>query len=507
MLKSTKNQIENAHLDIKNILLKDSEVLIYNLKRFIDTYREIGNVSQQTVHLIRTRSLKLSSLVRSLYKLHNISILKRFYIYTYQIAKSLGKVRDMDTMIGLLNNEKSPRSLVKDFSTKRHKYMKEAYKKISHSLDKYVETVNQLLDELENPKYKIRFKDIYKIYKIITNEYQFAKLSFMLEPSYELFNRARAKVKNMKYAFWLLKIFFSHIDEKGLHSEIEENLKFINDFQKSLSYFRDVITLVSILSKTSLRVSRKKDFVESFLNNRRNIWKDTIENFKDRHIRVDYRINNIQRELNKIDESLHPPEIERYERITKYIEEFVVSHGGEVEKSKVMAEIAVNIYRSFDKLNLLVYEPVEEFIIKGSCLIHDIGKVSSKEIYHKASMEIFANAEIHEIKTKEKLLIAIVTRYHTRSIPKYSHKWYTNLKDHDKMLINKLSGFVRLAFAICSATNFNSKFVDVEFTRDRINIFLCCGNETKELIVEDMDKALLEKFVGIPINIILKPYN
>lgn len=499
-----KSQIEFISINFKSLLIKDIEVLIYNLKRFIDTYSEIGTVSQQTVHLIRIKALKISSIVRSVHKLHNIYILKKFYVYTYQLAKSFGKIRDMDTMIGLLNNEKSPRSLVKDFSNKRHRYMRETYHKISKVMDKYVDTVNAFLDEISNPKYILQFKDIYKIYKIITNEYQFAKLSFMLEPSYELFNRVRAKVKNMKYAFWLLKVFLSMYSDSNLFKESEDNLRFVNDFQKSLGYFRDVITLVGILSKTSLRVSRKKDFVESFLNNRKNIWKDTISNFKERHLRLDYRINNIHRRLNDIDIVFHPVEQDRYNRILGYIEEFVVANGGEIEKSKKMSEIAVGIYRKFDKFNFIVYEPVEEFIIKASSLIHDLGKNISPDVYHKASMEAFANAEIHEIKTKEKLLIAIVTRYHTRSIPKYSHKWYTNLKDHDKMLVNKLAGFVRIAFAISKMTNFSAELADVEYNKDSIDIILCCSEEPKSVLLDEIDKVILEKITGVPINVLIK---
>ncbi|MFN4244984.1 MAG: hypothetical protein ACK4F9_02415, partial [Brevinematia bacterium] len=309
------DDVDKISLKSKSILIKDIELIIYNLKRFVDTYIEIGNVSQQTIHLIRTKSLKVSSIIRAIHKLHNVNILKTFYVYTQQISKCFSKIRDMDVMIGLLNNERSPRSLVKDFSNRRHKYMKEAYRKVSKVIDKYVNTVNDLLSELDNPKYIFRFKEIYKMYKIITNEYQFSKLSFMLEPSYELFNRVRSRIKNMKYVFWFINMFFLEYNDNDFVKEIRESLRFINDFQKSLSYFRDVISLVGILSKTSLRVSRKKDFVESFLNSRKNIWKELVSNFKERHIRVDYRINNVQRSLDSLYYKFFPIDLGRYERI------------------------------------------------------------------------------------------------------------------------------------------------------------------------------------------------
>lgn len=497
-------QIEKNKLDLKSVLVGDIENIIYNLKRFVDTYGEIGNVSQHTIHLIRTKSIKVASIVRSVYKIHNVKILKKFYVYTQQMAKSFGKIRDMDVMIGLLNNEKSPRSLVKDFSNKRHKYMKEAYKKVSKVIDKYVLCVNELLEELDNSKYNICFKDIYKMYKIIVNEYQFSKLSFMLEPSYELFNRVRSRIKNMKYYFWLVNIFFSSYPDKKFKSELKDNLVAINDLQKSLSYFRDVMSLVDILSRTSLRVSRKKDFVDSFLNSRKNIWKETVSNFKERHIRIDYRINNTQRYLDKLYSKVNHIEVDRLKRVVGYIEEFAVKHGGNIQLSKKMSDIAVEVYRNFDKFNFVVFDHVEEFIIKGACLVHDIGKSVSPEVYHKASMELFVASEIHEIKTKEKLMIGLVTRYHIRSIPKYSHKWYTNLKDHDKMLVNKLAGFVRLAFAISKATKFSANVIGVEATRDSIEILVKCDEEVKEISVEDVDKILLERMSGFPIKVTVK---
>lgn len=504
MEKAKENQLEKLTLEPREVILKDIEVLLYNLKRFIDTYSEIGNVSQQTIHLIRTKSLKTSSVVRSLQKLHNVKILKRFYVYTQQIFKCFSKVRDMDVMIGLLNNEKSPRSLVKDFSNKRHKYMRETFKKVSKVMEKYTETVTELLEELKNPKYTLTFRDIYKVYKIITNEYQFAKLSFMLEPSYELFNRVRAKIKNMKYTFWLIRIFFTSHSDRKLKRDLEDSTRAINDLQRSLGYFRDVMALVNILSKTSLRVSRKKDFVDAFLNTRRNTWKDTVNSFKERHIRIDLRINSIQRVLNEIYWSIHPPEAERYGRVIGYIEEFAKSYGSDVENSKKIADLAIGIYRGLDRSNLIVFDPMEEFVIKGACLTHDLGKSITPELYHKTSMEVFAKAEIHEIKTKEKLLIALVTRYHTRSIPKYSHKWYTNLKDHDKMLVNKLSGIVRLAFAISKASKFSAELVTLDSTRDCVDIVIRCKEEITQITLDETDKTLLEKMIGIPINVVVR---
>ncbi|MFN4245392.1 MAG: hypothetical protein ACK4F9_04500, partial [Brevinematia bacterium] len=189
------------------------------------------------------------------------------------------------------------------------------------------------------------------------------------------------------------------------------------------------------------------------------------------------------------------------ERIIGYIEEFASKSGGNIENSRKIASIAVGIYRAFDKFNFLVFDPLEEFIIKGACLIYDIGKSVSPEFYYKSSMEIFVNSEIHEIKTKEKLMIALVTRYHTKSIPKYSHKWYTNLKDHDKMIVNKLSGFVRLAFAISKATGFSSQLLYVDSTRDSIEIGIKVEGNVNEIIIDDMDKVLLERMIGLPINI------
>lgn len=493
-------EIESLGFSLRDWIVKDLEVFIYNLKRFVDTYSDIGNVSQQTLHTMRIKGWKIMSVTKFIIKLHNVEILKKFYTYTFQIINRFGKIRDMDTMIGLLNNEKAPRSLVKDFSNRRHKYMKDSYKKISKVLDKYIEITNQFLEEISNEKYILKFKDMYKIYKIIINEYYFAKLSFLLEPSFELSNNTRVKLKNVKYLFWFLNDFFkySKLGDKKLLAYIKDTFIAINDFQRSLSHFRDIITLVGILSKISLRVSRKKDFVDSFLNSKRNIWQETVSSFRERQIRIDYRLNNTLRMLNSINHT--SIDLERYTRILGYIEKFALDNGCNLENSRIMYDLAVSLYKEFDKLNFLVYEPLEEFIIKGACIIHEVGIKFSEDSYHKISMEKFVGTEIHEIKTKEKLFIALVARYHTRSIPKYSHKWYTNLKDHDKMVINRLAAFVRFAFSICKMFNFEVSLDSVQNSRDSITIKLKSLNKDR-FNLENIDKLLLERMVGIPIEV------
>jgi hypothetical protein len=307
MPKTSKIDIAERKISFKEYILKDIEDFVSLLNSFINTYSEIGNVSQYLIHSLRVKGWKIVSLIKLMSRLHNVHILKKYYTYTYQILKCFSNVRDMDMMIGLLNKEKSPRSLIKDFSVKRTKSMKTAYKKISKALDKYIQTTNEILEELNDPKYNITFKEIYKLFKIAYNEYLFAKISFLIEPSFELFDRLRAKLRNLKYVFPLFAVFFDN-------KKFFEEFIFLNNFQRSLNYFRDVRKLTEILSKTSLRVSRKKDFVESFLNSKRDIWKETVDNFKERNVRIDNRMNTLLRELKELYSKIYPEDRSRYDK-------------------------------------------------------------------------------------------------------------------------------------------------------------------------------------------------
>jgi hypothetical protein len=493
MQKTSKIDIAERKISFKEYILKDIEDFVSLLNSFINTYSEIGNVSQYLIHSLRVKGWKIVSLIKLMSRLHNVHILKKYYTYTYQILKCFSNVRDMDMMIGLLNKEKSPRSLIKDFSVKRTKSMKTAYKKISKALDKYIQTTNEILEELNDPKYNITFKEIYKLFKIAYNEYLFAKISFLIEPSFELFDRLRAKLRNLKYVFPLFAAFF---DNKNFFEEFI----FLNNFQRSLNYFRDVRKLTEILSKTSLRVSRKKDFVESFLNSKRDIWKETVENFKERNVRIDNRMNTLLRELKELYSKIYPEDRSRYDKIYEEIKQIAKQHGININKNEKLANIAAKIYNNFDAANLIVKDPMEEFVLKCAAIIHDIGKSVSQESYYKASMEKFVTLDIHDIKTKEKLFIALVARYHTKSIPKYSHKWYTDLRENDKTTIIILSAFLRFSFALCTATNFSCDITEIRFSRDGIKILIDYQN-SESITIDESDKMLLEKSVGFTISV------
>jgi len=487
-----KSNILEREINFKDYITKDIEDFISMLNSYIETYREINNVSQHLIHSLRVKGWKIISLIKVLSKLHNVDTLKKFFTHTYQILMCFSDVRDMDMMIGLLNKEKSPRSLIKDFSVKRTKSMRMAYKKISKTIDKYIQTTNELLSELEDEKYILRYKDVYKMFRIAYNEYLFTKISFLMEPSYEMFDRVRTRVRNLKYIFPLFSSFFN--DKRFF-----EEFTFLNNFQRSLNYLRDIRKLVDILSKTSLRVSRKKDFVESFLNSKKNIWRETVESFRERNTRIDNRMNILLRELKNLYEVLYPEDFSRYDKIYEEVKEIAKQHGSDVERNEKLANITVKLYRSFDEFNLIVGDYTNEFILKCAAMIHDIGKSISPESYYKASMERFVTLGIHNIKTKEKLFIALVTRYHTRSIPKYSHKWYTNLKENDKATIVILSGFLRFSFALCNATNFLCEIKEVRFTRDGIYVYIAYEGGEKSPVIDDTDKVLLEKSVGFPL--------
>ncbi len=485
-------------LEISKIVKKDTLDFLQLINRFIVTYQEMGNASQYLIHRIRVKGWKISSLLSFIYKLHKVDKILKGYIYTTQVTKCFGEIRDMDTMIGILNNENSPRSLVKDFSNRRIKYMRKAYKKLKHALGKYTTSIHQTLDELSLPKYVLQFKDVYKISNIIINEYFYAKTLLMLEPSLETFNKVRLKLKNLKYLFYLLNIYF--------RGQFKEDFSFLNDFQKSLSYLRDIMSLTSVLSKISLRVSRKKDFVDYFLTSKKNIWKEIISSFEERQIRVDYRLNKALKFLYDIEKSLRPLDLERFNKVIEAIEKFASSYGVNLEKNYVLVDLAESIYEILEKNNLIFGNEFERLVLRCACLVHDVGLRKGEESYHKYSMEAVAKAEIPYIKTKEKLFIALLARYHQRSIPKASHNWYSNLGNHDKFIVNKLAGIIRVSFAICKVTDFNVSVKEIRTLRDGIYIDLTSESDEKtpkSIVLDELDKLLLERVLGFKLFISL----
>lgn len=100
----------------------------------------------------------------------------------------------------------------------------------------------------------------------------------------------------------------------------------------------------------------------------------------------------------------------------------------------------------FDQLkDLHGFGDKEKFLLESAGILHDIGWVKGRQGHHKTARDIIMNSEALPFNSEEKLIVALVARYHRRALPQDTHKYYADL---DALLKNKicvLAAFLRTA--------------------------------------------------------------
>jgi exopolyphosphatase/guanosine-5'-triphosphate,3'-diphosphate pyrophosphatase len=84
-------------------------------------------------------------------------------------------------------------------------------------------------------------------------------------------------------------------------------------------------------------------------------------------------------------------------------------------------------------------------VLEAAGVLHDIGYLVNHSKHHKHSYYIIANGELDGFSPRERELIANVARYHRRSPPKNSHEPYAAMDTHDRKIVRRLAGILRVA--------------------------------------------------------------
>lgn len=84
-------------------------------------------------------------------------------------------------------------------------------------------------------------------------------------------------------------------------------------------------------------------------------------------------------------------------------------------------------------------------LLEAAGVLHDIGYLVNHNRHHKHSAYIIANSELDGYSPRERDLIANIARYHRRGHPKTSHEHYKALDSHDRKIVRRLSGILRVA--------------------------------------------------------------
>jgi len=87
----------------------------------------------------------------------------------------------------------------------------------------------------------------------------------------------------------------------------------------------------------------------------------------------------------------------------------------------------------------------ERVILEAAALLHDIGYYISYHSHHKHSCHLIRHADLFGITPRERELVAVIARYHRKSLPKKKHDEFQRLTLKEQTTVSRLAGILRLA--------------------------------------------------------------
>lgn len=122
---------------------------------------------------------------------------------------------------------------------------------------------------------------------------------------------------------------------------------------------------------------------------------------------------------------------------------FARQHNYEVDHCEQVTHLAECLFDGL-KTHFQLSEQ-QRFLLTCGAILHDIGWVDGQQKHHKTSMQMILSDTIMPLDAAERILIAMIARYHRKSLPKPRHPLYSDLTEKERAEVELLAGIVRLA--------------------------------------------------------------
>ncbi len=166
-----------------------------------------------------------------------------------------------------------------------------------------------------------------------------------------------------------------------------------------------------------------------------------------------------------------------------------------VEQVRVMA-LAL-----FDRLHQVIgAPPAERAILEAAGLLHDVGQVVSYRSHHRHSYQLILHADRLSLGSRERMLVALVSRYHRKKGPSRKHDEFARLSEADQETVRRLSGILRVADGLDRGHAAMVETLTTRLTKDQLSIKVAAKNGGGDLALEIWGASrkadVLEKVLG-----------
>lgn len=170
------------------------------------------------------------------------------------------------------------------------------------------------------------------------------------------------------------------------------------------------------------------------------------------------------------------------------------------EHSQQVARLSLRLFDQLAKTFSL--KKRERVLLEAAALLHDVGYYISYHSHHKHSCHLIRHADLFGITPREREMIAVIARYHRKSMPKKKHAEFTRLTEKERLTITRLAGILKLADGLDRRRNSSVHTASCTIS-DNQAVLTLSGSD--DLSVEqhgaESKKDLFEKAFGLQLSI------
>lgn len=115
------------------------------------------------------------------------------------------------------------------------------------------------------------------------------------------------------------------------------------------------------------------------------------------------------------------------------------------------------------------------FLLTAAALLHDVGWSQGPEAHHKSSQRLIMEDRSLPLDEKERVIIALLARYHRKALPSLKHRGYAELSEEERLLVRMLASIIRIADGL--DRTHRSLVKDIHVTITGAGVTITCSSE------------------------------
>lgn len=163
--------------------------------------------------------------------------------------------------------------------------------------------------------------------------------------------------------------------------------------------------------------------------------------------------------------------------------------------SEQVARLAERLFDALQPLHRL--EESSRFLLSAAGLLHDIGWTSGQKAHHKQSMQRILDDTTLPLSQEERTIVALVARYHRKSLPDPSHPVYDGLSETQRGVVDRLAALLRMADGL--DRSHSEAVASLSVTLNDTQVEIRCGAQgdiAEELLYGKAKADLFERVFG-----------